>query len=207
VVDRYLGRYGLVKIVAEPTAHELLTDEEERALLFALEVFLATAIISASELAAALVGGQPLTPDALGTRAMLAQTIDQVRGITEVTRAAIRRHLAEGAARGYSPRQIAYGVPDDDYPSLGGVVESVYARRAEAIAATETQRLSALSVAETYGNAGIHEVVIRDGPQCGWAFHDDPDHANGSIRTLAEFRAYPLSHPWCIRQGFPVRER
>ena len=41
---------------------------------------------------------------------------------------------------------------------------------------------------------------------CGFTSHDDADHADGSIRTIDEFEAYPVAHPRCVRSRGPVIE-
>lgn len=46
---------------------------------------------------------------------------------------------------------------------------------------------------------GIEWVQVNDGAGCGWEAHDSTDLANGSVRTLAEAEAYPISHPRCAR--------
>ena len=129
--------------------------------------------------------------------------MNDVRGITDITRRAIQAHIQAGAQQGYSVQQVVQGVLDQDYPSLAGVVESAYANRVQAIAQTETARAMAMGIAETYAANGTDLVQIRDGSACGWLYHFDPDKADGSIRTVAEYRAVPLSHPWCVRGAFP----
>lgn len=52
--------------------------------------------------------------------------------------------------------------------------------------------------------SGVAEVVIFDGPGCGWLSHDDSDIADGSTRTLSDFRANPIAHPNCVRSGAPA---
>lgn len=47
--------------------------------------------------------------------------------------------------------------------------------------------------------AGVGWVECFDGTGCGFSSHESPDKANGTIRTLAEARAHPLSHPRCRR--------
>ena len=41
-------------------------------------------------------------------------------------------------------------------------------------------------------------------PTAGGPSHDDPDHANGSNRTLDDAREWPTSHPHCQRAFGPV---
>lgn len=46
-------------------------------------------------------------------------------------------------------------------------------------------------------------MQVRDGPECGWVAHEDPDHADGTIRSVEDCEAYPLAHHGCRRQFFP----
>lgn len=50
---------------------------------------------------------------------------------------------------------------------------------------------------------GVGYVQVFDGPRCGWAGHNDPDLAAGSIRTLAEAAKHPIAHPQCRRAFGP----
>jgi hypothetical protein len=46
-------------------------------------------------------------------------------------------------------------------------------------------------------------MEVRDGDECGWVSHEDTDHANGTIRSLAECEAYPVAHHGCRREFYP----
>lgn len=217
VAARYLASHG-VKLTAEESAvvyaytqspyvdylPNTPGQDEDVELMRILEVYLLAMVLSASELAAGLVDGTALSATDIGTRTILAETMNRVRGITETTRRAIQAHITEGQRQGYSVRQVADGVLDDGYPSLASVVESNYRNRVEAIATTETARVQSLGIAETYAMNGVERVLIRDGAVCGWTYHFDPDKANGSVRTVAEYRAVPLSHPYCVRLAYPI---
>ncbi|CQR59293.1 hypothetical protein [Streptomyces leeuwenhoekii] len=50
---------------------------------------------------------------------------------------------------------------------------------------------------------GTDWVEVRDGPDCGWTSHDDPDRANRTLRTVQDALAYPSAHPHCIREFLP----
>lgn len=47
--------------------------------------------------------------------------------------------------------------------------------------------------------SGAKFVEVFDGPDCGWTTHDDPDTANGTVRSLQAAFAFPISHPRCVR--------
>lgn len=51
---------------------------------------------------------------------------------------------------------------------------------------------------------GIKYMICFDGPSCGLTSHEDPDLANGSVRTLAEAESYPTAHPRCARSWSPA---
>jgi hypothetical protein len=50
---------------------------------------------------------------------------------------------------------------------------------------------------------GTEFVEIRDGADCGWTSHDDPDRANRTVRTVQDALAHPTSHPRCVRELLP----
>ncbi|MFD3452783.1 hypothetical protein ACFWVC_11410 [Streptomyces sp. NPDC058691] len=52
--------------------------------------------------------------------------------------------------------------------------------------------------------AGVQWVQAFDGAGCGWTSHQDPDKATGTLRTVEEAAAWPISHPRC-RRAFGLR--
>ena len=55
-----------------------------------------------------------------------------------------------------------------------------------------------------FRDAGIEYVLISDGPNCGWTDHDDPDLADGSLRSIDDADDYPIAHPNCVRFSMPA---
>jgi hypothetical protein len=51
--------------------------------------------------------------------------------------------------------------------------------------------------------AGVRFKQVFDGPGCGWTSHLDPDKATGTLRTVEEAAAWPISHPRCTRAVGP----
>lgn len=51
--------------------------------------------------------------------------------------------------------------------------------------------------------AGVTQVEVFDGLDCGWTSHQDPDKANRTIRSLEEAAEWPISHPRCRRSFGP----
>ena len=127
----------------------------------------------------------------------------QVRGIAEASRAVLVDQVALATDRGYSIEQLVRGV--DTFPGLRGLFDSWSSTRATTIALTETANAYNLASLAGYASSGLVETVdVYDGPDCGWTSHDDADLAAGSIRTLVEAAARPISHPRCQRAFGPV---
>jgi len=49
----------------------------------------------------------------------------------------------------------------------------------------------------------VQFLEVRDGADCGWLEHNDPDRANRTLRTVQDALAHPLSHPNCQREFLP----
>lgn len=100
---------------------------------------------------------------------------------------------------------IDAGAAEADAVKAGEKAASEF--RARLIAETETRNATNVDLIETAEGAGITELFVADGLECGWTYHEDPDLANGSIRSLSDARAFPLAHPRCQRRfligGFP----
>jgi len=52
---------------------------------------------------------------------------------------------------------------------------------------------------------GAAYIEVRDGPECGWSTHRDPDKADGTVRAIEDFAAFPIAHPNCVRTPGAVR--
>ncbi len=50
---------------------------------------------------------------------------------------------------------------------------------------------------------GTEWVEIRDGADCGWTTHNDPDRADRTLRTIQDALAHPSAHPHCQRELLP----
>ena len=59
----------------------------------------------------------------------------------------------------------------------------------------------AVTAAERMALTGRNVVIlVSDGPDCGWTYHDDPQKADGMVVSIAEARANPIAHPHCQRR-------
>ncbi|WP_327434685.1 hypothetical protein [Streptomyces sp. NBC_01236] len=51
--------------------------------------------------------------------------------------------------------------------------------------------------------SGVQFMEVFDGAGCGWTSHQDPDKATGTLRTVEDAAAWPISHPRCLRAFGP----
>jgi HK97 family phage portal protein len=131
--------------------------------------------------------------------AALAQAGDRIGGITDTTLTAVRELLQYGAEQGWSVDQLVRG--DDTRPGLRATVAQSYAGRARNIARTELGTAQNVATHQRYTDAGVDQVQILDG---GSEDSDDAcNQLNGTIQTLAWFKANPLQHPNCVRCAAP----
>jgi len=130
---------------------------------------------------------------------VLKTAAGRVKGINEATLETVRVLLQQGAERGWSIQHLVAGDPENGIPGLQDAIEETYKNRASTIARTELGTAQNTAATGRYRDAGVTDVIVMDGDRCGWLEHDDPDQAEGSIRTLEEAEANPLSHPNCVR--------
>lgn len=197
-----LARAGVRKDAAirfEPDA-DVDWDEERRRLRIVLER--SAAIVGAAAWGA--VGEQLAVelrfdleaPATAGIRNLIGV---HVAGITDTLRDQLRRRVEDAIDRGLSVDQLVRGTVAT--PGL----RDLFGARAQVIALTETAIAYNEAAAAGYRESGLVDAVeIFDGPDCGWDGHDDPDLADGSIRSLDEYEATPISHPNCQRSAAPV---
>ncbi|MFF1574838.1 hypothetical protein ACFVWR_19025 [Leifsonia sp. NPDC058292] len=95
-----------------------------------------------------------------------------------------------------------------DHP-LGTVVYANNARHpvdAWARAAITWQAVTTANTAAartSLDDLGVNYLEVRDGADCGWTSHDDPDKAHRTLRTVQDALAHPSSHPHCVRELLP----
>ncbi|MEV6165687.1 hypothetical protein AB0L71_28005 [Streptomyces sp. NPDC052052] len=100
----------------------------------------------------------------------------------------------------------------DEHP-LGTVIYANDARHpveawaAAAISWQAVTTANAGSVATAYEQLNCTQVKVRDGADCGWTSHKDPDRADGTIRDIDDALAHPTAHAHCIREFLPHFER
>lgn len=198
-----LKRAGVRKDVAfplDPESIDWLAEADD------LEAVLRRWYLPLGEGAYAALGeqlGVELTFDlaAASTARVRNRLANQVAGITDTTRQILRDKVAAAIDRGYSIDELVGGVADDGFVGL----DDLFGTRADTIALTETATAYNTASLSGYADSGLVETVeVFDGEECGWTEHDDPDAADGSIRTLDEADDYPVAHPNCQRAFGPV---
>jgi len=193
---RVVGR--LPKSRKAPDVGDLLPPEEERRLLEALRVFWHEAAQAGWSVGGLEVGEiTPFDPIDPAVRRLLEDAGERVGGISQETRRQLQNSLVMAREQGLSVRQTANLIRD--LPAFGKA-------RAETIARTELAIADNKGAVARYRQAGIKQVQVWDGPECGWTSHDDVDHADGSIRDIDDFESYPVAHPRCVRSRGPVIE-
>ncbi|MET8537033.1 hypothetical protein ABZV67_35830 [Streptomyces sp. NPDC005065] len=81
--------------------------------------------------------------------------------------------------------------------------------RVSAQAWAESATLTKSAVAYNSGTlnrareAGVQYMQVFDGAGCGWTSHKDTDKAAGTLRTVEDAAAWPISHPRCGRAFGP----
>lgn len=122
--------------------------------------------------------------------------LKRAKNINDVTRDRVRGVIERGVSSRQTDAQIG--------SEIGKVLDNP--ARGRVIARTELALADQNSAHDRYREAGVKAVEVFDGAGCGFTHHDDPDKANGTIRTLRQIEARPLSHPNCIRSSMPVSD-
>ncbi len=165
----------------------------------------------------------------LVARGFIAGGGERITAISEQTKVAVTKALAEGRAAGDGAQALgrrirgmvegrsmypgvykrgfdaakARGWGDVAAEKAGDRAARQY--RAETIARTETKTAQNQSTVLSYqANPVVIGITVFDGAGCGWTEHDDPVEANGRQISFAEAAAQPLSHPRCVRSFGPT---
>ncbi|MET9436877.1 hypothetical protein [Streptomyces sp. NPDC006551] len=133
----------------------------------------------------------------------LAEAVRRARAFLRAAQDAARARIGRFTVPAFDRAQLTR-----DHP-LGTVIYSGDARHP-----VESWARAALSwQAVTTANAGAIRTAadelrcdwmeVRDGPDCGWIDHQDPDRAHGTLRTVQDALAHPVAHAHCQREFYP----
>jgi len=138
--------------------------------------------------------GLAVQPDDAALAVTHAGYTGRIAGINETTRVAIGEQIAEGLRRAYSAKQIAEGVPTEQYRGVAGVFAEAKTSRAETIARTEASTAFNSALTFAYRQSGrVRYVEALDGigdadgaARNGTVYPLDAaatieDHPNGSL--------------------------
>lgn len=125
-----------------------------------------------------------------------ADLLKRAKNINDVTRDRVRGVIERGVSSRQTDREIGR--------EIAKVLDSK--ARGQVIARTELALADQAAATDRYRAASVKAVEVFDGAGCGWLFHEDGDKANGTIRTLRQAEAQPLSHPNCRRTFMPVTD-
>lgn len=127
------------------------------------------------------------------------RTFEELKGITQEMDRQISRNLAEGLARGQSPRELA--------KALNNRVDKIGITRARMMARTETIRAHAEASLNTYTEAGVEGVGVeaewvtaQDGAVCA----ECESAASAGPYTIDEAQGMIPLHPNCRCAWVPL---
>jgi HK97 family phage portal protein len=140
-------------------------------------------------------------------RQQLNGATTRAKEVNAVTRQRINAQLQRGVNRGYSLRQIADGVPGENFNGLRNIVRGIPSNpdkinRARVIARTEVRWAQNQTTALRYKSSGVSEVIISDGDQ----FDEACAAVDGTRQTIDWYTDNPIEHPNCTRRATPVVE-
>ena len=142
-------------------------------------------------------------------RRIIEETLDEtarhLKGVNEVTRDRVRQIIIRGIAEQRPITEIAAEIEMvvGDLITQDGRLISANSR-SKTIARTETAWASGATEAGVWRESGIAQVLIFDGPECGWWTHNDPEKADGLVVTLQRYRDRIIAHPNCVRMASPL---
>jgi hypothetical protein len=183
---------------------------DEQALLWVVTDLPAAFLYGAVQTAAGgPLAGLPLEGLARVAVDSYADLLEATNGVLDTTKQLVRtmakQHVTDQLVRGQTATQTGRDLAE--VLADRGITAVTYSNGARHGLADYADMLvrtkSAVAYNEgTFGmltGAGVGYVEVFDGASCGWNGHRDPDTANGTIRTLAQAQAQPLSHPRCQR--------
>lgn len=118
--------------------------------------------------------------------------------VDAATRKAIAKRLAEGASRGLTPYEIAYGT--EDFPGIDGLFKTTWKHRPEVVAKTELQKAQLQATVhkfQTLGRGIVTGLLIHDGDYDAYC-----EARNGTV--VAVGAAPDIAHPNCRLSVSPI---
>ena len=114
---------------------------------------------------------------------------------------AVTKAIDLGTSRSYTVRQLAQGVPDDNFPGISSIVTEAYRNRSQRIAITEMMRAQNATTMTYYQQAGVKFVQAYDpsSPNDTYIPPGDPYGRTCAERNLQIYRLadarFIMDHP------------
>jgi len=174
-------------------ARDLLTDADFDGLVSALTDFWLAGLEDAYDLAGQAVGERiRMKRNSPAMRRIIREIGERITAIENTTRQRVGAYVTSATESGLSPDALADMIEGDASGAFNAV-------RAMTISRTEAALVYSRGSTAAYRDSGrVEKVIVFDGDGCGWTGHDDPDLADGSVRTLDEAEEWPLAHPNCF---------
>lgn len=133
----------------------------------------------------------------------LQEAVRRARAFLRDATDAARARLGRFTVPQFDPQQLQQDHPLDTviYANDHRHPVEAWARAALSWQTISTANTAAARTA--LDDLGVEWLEVRDGAQCGWRDHEDPDKANGTLRTVQDALAHPSAHPHCIRELLP----
>lgn len=174
------------------------SDLEHELLLAAFVLWYGAMLKAVHTITATLLNLGPVPLDDPAVSRMILEARGAAIAVDVQTRKLIAQRIAEGARRGLTAEQIAYGT--EDFAGIEGLFSETWKSRPLTVARTELQRAQLRASVDRFRQlgAGIIEAVrAEDGD-----FDDYCSGRNGRVYPLAN--APDLAHPNCTLNLVPV---
>lgn len=167
------------------------SDLEHELLLATIVLWYGAVLKAVHTLTVTMLNLGPVPLDDPAIKRMILEARGAAIAIDVQTRKLIAQRLADGAALGLTPSQIAYGTKD--FPGIDGLFGETWKSRPMTIARTELQRAQLRATVDRFRQLGagrISRVRANDGDYDGYC-----NARNGREYPLSQ--APDLAHPNC----------
>jgi len=113
------------------------------------------------------------------------------------------QEAAQGSATRFNSAQLRRDHPLDTVVYANNARHPVDSWASAAITWQAVTTANTAACRTALDELGVSYVEVRDGADCGWLEHRDPDRANRTLRTVQDALAHPTAHAHCQREFLP----